>query len=140
MTLQMESEADAPEAAIWEWLLQVIQKLGVDGMSSEDTDNSNGIETIYRVRILPWRRRIDRELAIIDGKRLHAGDIYHEQGAKPSKHLRSLSAPHSRQKPVCKLPRVLYDNDWYEGLTDPMKERTICVSKEQFRWLEIIMQ
>jgi len=105
-SLEIELEGDSPEAAIWKWLLNIVEKLGVDGMSSEDTDNSNGVEVVYRVRVLPWHCKIDHELAIIDGKHLCASDIYAQQGAKPLKHLHLPNALNLMWKPVCKLPHA----------------------------------
>ncbi|KIJ31076.1 hypothetical protein M422DRAFT_267285 [Sphaerobolus stellatus SS14] len=49
MTIMMDEDAQINDGIAWKWLLKVLQHLGVDGMSSEDTDNSNVIETINGV-------------------------------------------------------------------------------------------
>ena len=49
---------------IWQWLGNLIEYLGSNGMSSEDTDI--GIDRKYRVKILLWRRNMDQYLELID--------------------------------------------------------------------------
>ena len=49
---------------IWQWLENLIEYLGSNGMSSEDTDI--GIDRKYRVKILLWRHNMDQYLELID--------------------------------------------------------------------------
>ena len=49
---------------IWQWLENLIEYLGSNGMSSEDTDI--GINRKYCIKILLWRRNMDQYLKLID--------------------------------------------------------------------------
>ncbi|KIJ46955.1 hypothetical protein M422DRAFT_249700 [Sphaerobolus stellatus SS14] len=37
----MDEDAQPNGGLAWKWLLKVLQQLGIDGIRSEDTDNSN---------------------------------------------------------------------------------------------------
>jgi hypothetical protein len=137
MTILLHQEARDDDVPVWKWLLQVIQRLGVDGMSSEDTDNANVLETVYRVKVLQWRKDISHELALIDEKRIADDEIYAPQGAKPPKRFRSGNNRLSTRPPVPELPEIFYDTAWISQQTSSFITRTLAVSKEQFKWLEV---
>jgi hypothetical protein len=100
-------------------------------MSSEDTC-TEGMETVFRVKILAWRHRIDDVLSIIDRERLIDTDIFSRRGSVPAKRIRSEFNPVANRKPVKGLPRALYDDEWYNLKPDSYRQLTLCVSKEQF--------
>jgi hypothetical protein len=83
MTTLLHQEARDDDVPVWKWLLKVLQQLGIDGMSSDDTDNVNPLETVYRVNVLQWQRDVFRELDLMDEKRIADDEIYAPQGAKP---------------------------------------------------------
>ncbi|HEV7738570.1 MAG TPA: hypothetical protein VGO47_14515 [Chlamydiales bacterium] len=130
-TLQLKEAENASDIKIWAWLRVMLQHLGPEGMSSEDTC-TEGLETVYRVKILNWRHNIENELSIIDRQRILDADIFSPRGSKPAKRLRSDGNPVSTRKPVKKLPRALYDDAWYQLKPKEYRELTLCVSKEQF--------
>jgi hypothetical protein len=137
MTILLHQEARDNDVPVWKWLMQVIQRLGIDGMSSEDTDNSNPLETVYRVKVMQWRKDISHELGLIDEKRLVDDEIYAPQGAKPPKRYRSSNNRLSTRPPVPELPDVFYDQSWLSQQSAAFITRTVAVSKEAFRWLEV---
>ncbi|KAI6011345.1 hypothetical protein EDC04DRAFT_2580541, partial [Pisolithus marmoratus] len=49
------------DVELWQWLSDVVDHLGTDGMSSEDSEEED-MQTIFRVRGMPWRCDIDKEL------------------------------------------------------------------------------
>jgi hypothetical protein len=51
-----------------------------------------GVETVYRVKRLPWRCEVAGCMDIIDGQQHKDSDILATQGAKPIKRVRG-SAP-----------------------------------------------
>jgi hypothetical protein len=67
----------------------VVEKLGEDGMSSDesDTDTQTGLP-ILRVKNMKWRRKMAYELDIVDKLRLQNRDIYSRKGAKPTARFR----------------------------------------------------
>ncbi|KAG1723374.1 hypothetical protein EDD22DRAFT_737929, partial [Suillus occidentalis] len=60
----------------WQWLQKLVKTLGECGMSSEESDLENDIETVLRVKNMVWRRAIERELDIVDHQRLVDDDIF----------------------------------------------------------------
>ncbi|KAG1849478.1 hypothetical protein F4604DRAFT_1491249, partial [Suillus subluteus] len=68
-----ENEEDLPA---WKWLQQLVGTLGEGGMSPEESDIENDIETVLRVKNMTWRRAIERELDIIDQQRIVDVDIF----------------------------------------------------------------
>jgi len=115
----------------------MLERLGMDGMSSDDTDNTDPVRTVYRVRVLEWRGNVERELDIIDMMRLEGEDVFAPQGSKPVPRQRGLGNAVSRRDPVPCLPESFYNSEWLRRKDEGWKERVLCVSKEQFQWLEI---
>jgi hypothetical protein len=138
--IELKKDEGANDVNIWEWLLKLVGHLGADGMSSEESGveaNEEGVpQKVYRVKIMPWRRNIDRELAIIDKARLQDKELYSDAGAKPVPRKRSEQNNESSREPVCDLPRVLYDDSWFDRLNHNFRECTLRVSKKQFQWFE----
>lgn len=121
---------------VWKWLGELLKWYGQDGMSSEDT-SVEGEETVYRVKILLWRRDIEKYLNIIDRQRIVDNDIYTNRGSKPAKRIRSRDNPISTRAPVPELPRSLYEDIWFTEVDDDYRQLTLSVSQEQFDWLNI---
>ena len=67
---------------IWVWLTDVLKRLGLDRMSSNESVADNDIHTIYQTNVMPWRRDMERELEIIDTQRFIDADIYTPRGQK----------------------------------------------------------
>ncbi|KAG1906069.1 uncharacterized protein F5891DRAFT_934860, partial [Suillus fuscotomentosus] len=66
----------SPDNFTWRWLQRLIRTLGEGGMSSEESDVENDIETILRVKNMTWRRAVEREMDIVDHQRLMDDDIF----------------------------------------------------------------
>jgi hypothetical protein len=132
----VELKESADDLPLWEWLQDLLTRLGPDGMSSEES-SIEGIQTVYRVKVVEWRRNIDKELDILDEQRLLDTDIFSPQGSKPVTRIRGDRNPRSERHPVCGLPEALYDKQWLEGQSENYCRMTLCVSQEQFRWFKI---
>jgi hypothetical protein len=65
---------------IWKWLQRLLLRYNSDGMSSDDTD-TDGTGTIYRVKVLVWRRNVDKYIHLIDDERKLSADIFSGSGA-----------------------------------------------------------
>jgi hypothetical protein len=79
-----DSESNLP---IWKWLGDLLQHMGTDGMSSEESENEGDLDNVLRVKTIPWRRNMGNELAIIDRQQLADDDIFTPRGSKPIKRL-----------------------------------------------------
>jgi hypothetical protein len=65
--VQLKREEGATDVAAWKWMEQLLQYLGEDGMSSDESDVEGELDTtVFRVKTMLWRCNIDRELDIID--------------------------------------------------------------------------
>lgn len=143
MMVEVAEQSDGADLEHWRWLADVIQRLGKDGMSSEDsTDETYGesITRICRPRIMKWRRQIEDELTIIDNQRHLDSDIYSTNGPRPAQRVRSHRNKESARGAVAGLPRSFYDNDWIRGQNDRYLERYLKVSTEKFLWFKVHAQ
>jgi hypothetical protein len=132
----VELKEGADDLDLWEWIQKVLEYLGPDGMSSEESA-IEGIEKVYRVKIVEWRRNLDKEMDIIDRQRLLDSDIFSPRGSLPVARIRTGERPHSSRTPVSGLPRTFYDKKWLEEQSERYRRLTLCVSREQFQWFKI---
>ena len=120
---------------IWRWLQDLLLRYQAHGMSSDDTD-TDGIGTIYRVKILVWRRNIDPYVQMIDDERTRSADIFPGSGAKPVTRVRSPENPKSNRNAPRELPATLFNSDWLEEVDDDYRQITLAVPKDDFPWIE----
>ena len=120
----------------WKWLKSLIETLGHDGMSSEDSMDESDLEVTYRLKILEWRRNIDHELKILDGEYLRYRKAKSHRGQKPAPRRRQGNKVSTRE-PVCGLPLNLYNETWLVMKTDEYMERTLKISEKPFKWREL---
>lgn len=55
---------------------------------SSDASCKVRYETVYRMKVLPWRREMDQTMDIIDEARVADADLYSAAGSKPAKRAR----------------------------------------------------
>jgi hypothetical protein len=134
--VKYKTDEDEEDAPAWQWLQRLVRTLGEGGMSSEESDVENDIETVLRVKNMTWRRAIERELDIIDHQRIVDDDIFAPQGSKPMKRIRSAGNPTTSRTEVDGLPEALYNKEWLAGLTQRQVER-LSISDERFRWMRV---
>lgn len=129
--------SEGEELAVWQWLERLLELLGVDGMSSDDSDIENE-EQIFRVKIMPWRADIVNYLDQIDRHRRMDLSIFTKRGSQGVR--RMLGADHhiSTRKAKKGLPLPLYDARWLADDEIPERRETaLHVSREQFEWMFI---
>src|SRR5882762_1632341 len=82
--IEVKAQQTDNEVEIWRWLLALLNLYGAEGMSLDETD-VEGMETVYRVKILVWRRNIDKYLDCIDNERkLPHQALFSRSGSKPT--------------------------------------------------------
>ena len=137
-TIDIKLEECATDAPIWQWLCDVIEKLGEDGMSSDesDTDERTGLP-IYRVTNMKWRRKMVYELNMVDKLRLVDRDLYSGRGAKPIPRLRDERNSDSRRASPKGIPKKLYSAEWLQDQT-PREYRELMIPDEDFQWLQLL--
>ena len=130
----MKKDAEEDDANIWRWLADILERLGADGMSSDESGMEEEIEIIYHTKVMPWRRDLETELRIIDNQRLVDTDIFTPRGSKLVKWRRGIGNPQSSRKAVAGLPWVFYDEEWLER--QPLKFHA-QIPTEKFKWYSI---
>ena len=135
--IEIKVEEQASDEAVWRWLSTVVEKLGEDGMSSDesDTDTRTGLP-IYRVKNMKWRHKMAYELDMVDKLRLQDRDIYSQKGAKPTARFRDDRNRESQRIAPKDLPKRMYSSLWLQGLT-PQARRKVMVSDKDFAWLSL---
>jgi len=124
------------DLGVWKWLLELLQRYGSDGMSSDDTDTGDSIGTTYRVKILLWRRNVDEYVQMINDERKMLADVFSASGAKPVTRVRSPENTKSDRGPPTELPTALFDPDWLEEVDEDYRKITLTVSEEDFPWIQ----
>jgi len=105
--------------------VMIIKELGIDGMSSDESDHSpgNGLPN-YIIRHKHWHsRETTKFLRICDSFHVryrYKGHWEASAGAWP--HLRIPSLKHSTRGPVMQLPVNLYAGDWLNSLDEFQRE------------------
>lgn len=137
IVIKSKEKNEKGDLAVWKWLLDLIQWYGAEGMSSDES-SVEGMQTVYRVKILVWRRNIEEYLKLIDNQRMQIGQqMYHTSGKKPTPRIRTGDLLKSTHDPVVGLPAELYDEEWFKALDENYRQLTLSVSKEQFKFLKI---
>src|ERR1700722_7543818 len=123
------------DVPVYEWLQDVVTRLGNDGMSSDESDVDEWGRTVYAVKQLPWRRNIDKELDIIDSLRTQELGIFTMRGSKGEERKRDINNPVSTRNPVLGLPKALYNEDWVRR--QPHGGRKLRIATEEFHWMNV---
>lgn len=130
--IKLHTHSNFGDILAWEFLQQLIDKLGSNGMSSDETCH-DGVETVYWVKVLEWCRPIDSYLKIINDMHVVDSDLYWQAGSRPGKRLQDGKVK-SKCLPVSKLPHTLYKEEWLDKQIT-LIVNTLCISQKQFEWV-----
>ncbi|TFK46535.1 hypothetical protein OE88DRAFT_1739412 [Heliocybe sulcata] len=120
--IEEKASSREPDIKGWKWLHELVMNLTEMGMSSEESDDENGV-AVFRVRALPWRRDIEKELSL-------------KRGAKPAKRVWGTHLLSSRP-PAVGLPRALYRDEWWNEREDNYRRLTLGVPEKDFMWMNL---
>lgn len=133
-TMKLKTTENAPDLPAWEWIHRLLTRLGAEGMSSEESDVEGGMHPVFHRKLMPWRRDVNEIMELLDkGQQLDV-DIWSTQGLKPVPRLSS--GFFNKRRAVANLPRELYDDDWFKGLSVSERKK-LDVSGEPFDWLTL---
>jgi hypothetical protein len=136
-TIDLKSLDGADDVVIWEWIHQVLLKLGDGGMSSDESDiDKNTDMNLYHIKSLPWRRNLDIVMGMIDKQRLKDKDLYSAQGAKPGLRVRGVRNIESTRDIPPGIPEVLIKQEWLGGKSVDERRR-LRISTEQMDWINL---
>jgi hypothetical protein len=148
MVKLLEDEGDPDkDLQFWRFALQVIQRLGMDGMSSDESggEEQYGADKIYRVKIMVWRRRMEDILTNVDQARRNGCGLFSLRGAPGIKRIRPpvpgsqdhQDWPSTNRDPLPRLPFIFYDDNWFSQVTPEVRQTTLHVSAEEFAWFSM---
>ncbi|KAG2086014.1 uncharacterized protein F5147DRAFT_781798 [Suillus discolor] len=118
---------------VWVYLNSIVETLGKDGMSSDESDVDDCEVQALRLKSMPWRADFSHEMKIVDAQRFAGAAIFTPRGSKPAKCLHNPKRE-SLQPAVAALPRAFYNPLWLS------KQRsTFKVSNTKFQRMEIMV-
>lgn len=138
-TISCKEEDNAADVSHWKWLKKMLETLGEDGTSSDESDREGPIDTAYYTKTMPWRRNIERELNLVDDEQRRLATTQVRRGAKPVIRRRQIGIPSSRG-PVKELPISFYDEGWLSTTSPLFIKRTLKPSHYTFKWRELKIQ
>ncbi|KAG0692136.1 hypothetical protein DFH29DRAFT_1009302 [Suillus ampliporus] len=121
------------DQVVWAYLQSMMENLGKDGMSSDESEYGDGDVQVFRQKSMPWRADFSHEMQIIDQQRLTGAAIFTPHGSKPAKRFRNANQDSSHNA-IEGLPTAFYDPTW---LTE--QRLSFMVSKKKFQRMEIIV-
>ncbi|KAF9555247.1 hypothetical protein CPC08DRAFT_766063 [Agrocybe pediades] len=143
--ISFKSAEKAPDLAAWIYFLDLLKRLTVDGMSSEE-EGTTQIQDIhvpvFRVKLCIWRNpAIADYFTYIDKEGLNEA-IRNSRGSKPHPRIR-IDEPGLTPAPKG-LPTCLYNSDWLmreeEHKGKQWIEEELCVSEEVYELLKFVAQ
>ncbi|KAG2086530.1 uncharacterized protein F5147DRAFT_781593 [Suillus discolor] len=122
------------DQAVWAYLQSLVETLGKDGMSSDESEHKDGEVQVFRLKKMSWRADINHDMHIIDQQQLvGAAANFTPYGSKPAKRFRN-AIRESSHPAVEGLPRALYNSSW---LND--QPPSFTVSDKKLQRMEIIV-
>ena len=128
-------DARGPERQGWGFLRFVVRTLGENGMSSDESDRERGFSLQFRMKRMPWRKDVTKELRFIDDE--IQKDRTLAQQSKTVARVRSKDAPTTTREEVHGLPRSFYNNRWYSSLTKGQRSLVNAQTDER-EWLNVV--
>ncbi|KJA18369.1 hypothetical protein HYPSUDRAFT_57199 [Hypholoma sublateritium FD-334 SS-4] len=127
------------DIALWKWLALLLEKLGKDGMSSEESEVEEGsARGVYYVKKLPWRRSdTTKHVRFIDKQREIANGLYSRRGNAPVPRIinHTNKGGVSRRPAPPGRPRAIYEEEWLQKQHSADVAK-LDISDEIFPWRE----
>ncbi|KAJ7100587.1 hypothetical protein B0H15DRAFT_796340 [Mycena belliarum] len=134
ITLAIEiktDEATADDIQTWQRLLEMVQLLGEQGMSSEEEDMMEVDDAqmlVYKVKVCILREpSVVEYLRFVDAQ----AAVFRKNQSGPTPHPRVRTSMAGSSKAPCGLPQSLYSRKWLRKQT-PNYIRELKISKETF--------
>ena len=127
--IELKQASNSGDLKVWELLFRVLEYLGVDGMSSEESSVENN-QVVYQVKIMAWQRDIMDCLNLIDKQCHLIPGLFSNSGSKGVAKQRGGGPGFlvSDRALVLKLPHAFYNDTWFNGIGE-WRQLTLKVSK-----------
>ena len=126
----------------WAEFLKILEILGQDGMSSdESTEEEDTHRACFRVSLLPWRRDFSAIMEAIDIERFGEQSGYSKRGSVPTPRYRQdqtlteESLHVSRRPPVTNLPAAFYHERWISKRSEEYVNEVLHGSEQGYDWV-----
>lgn len=106
----------SPVYVTWKEIYVILEMLGTDGVSSEESEHDAHGRTALKVNKLYWRTDLWHILNKVDGIRARYPRLFAKPGAPARRRLPS-GKPSKRFYPD-RMPKPLYDSRWYKSLSE----------------------
>ena len=77
----MNTPTNTSELGVWEWLSKILDYLGTNGMSTEESEEENH-HTVFQVKIMYWRRDVGKYLNLIDAQQHKVSGLFSNARSK----------------------------------------------------------
>ena len=135
----MQLASQPSEKNRWLEFLKILEILGQDGMSSDESTEEEGTHRpCYRVSLLPWRCNICAVMDTIDIERLGEQSGYSKRGSVPTARHRPVantSGRISKRPPVVNLLAAFYDEGWISTRSQEYVSEVLCGSGKGYEWV-----
>lgn len=122
----------------WTFIHNLLTRLGQAGMSSDESDKDEAGRPIYRVKILAWRKDIDKFLKLVDDRRNDTG-IFSHRGSKGRALDRLRGSQIDTRRPALPgLPLSFYADSWLKRPGMEQEMIRLTVSEEEFCWMKMV--
>lgn len=132
-SIELKERNGAADLTSWKWLQSLIENLGEEGMSSDESDRDMYGSFVLAKR-MPWRRECESYMDVLDEEHLF-GSLFKKSGHCPERRIRKVDAPESARKAPKALPEALYKPQWVEGLENSHKHLFYSLSEKPFKWM-----
>ncbi|KJA13546.1 hypothetical protein HYPSUDRAFT_59840 [Hypholoma sublateritium FD-334 SS-4] len=135
---KIEAGGAEEDIALWKWLRLLLEKLGKEGMSSEESEVEEGsARAVYYVKKMPWRKTdATKHVRFIDKQRDSANGMYARKGNQPVPRIVAGDRGGLSRRPAPPgRPRTLYEEEWLKK-QHPSNLTELQVSNEKFVWRE----
>ena len=135
--MRQNSRENQQDLDAWLYIQNLLELLGTDGMSSEDSEweDKRRLEKTYRVNVLHARRaECDQLMIALDENHLMKRFAEGRPGRLPVPRTRE-AGQESERSPPLGWPRDLYDEEWFNAQSDAVQS---AVSTAAFEWVDVV--
>ncbi|KAJ7700967.1 hypothetical protein B0H14DRAFT_2648612 [Mycena olivaceomarginata] len=143
LTLKLKDDQEV-DVGTWQYLQDLLERLGKDGMSSEEEgvhDLGTTVVSVYYVKLCVWRAKpITDYMLLIDRS---AAEVKTSKGGSSGPRIRANTNPIGTTAAPPGLPRKMYDEQWLaerEKNAPYWVSTTLRVSEEAFQFLVSTME
>lgn len=112
-----------PNEEAYSHIFSVIERLGLEGMSSDESDVDDLGRATFTTKRMPWRARKVTEMLMRVDKDYNRTNMFgNQKSGNPARHRKRQRGRDSARKAPAEKPGNFYDRDWYRTLSAKQKK------------------